>query len=309
MLGSMVVLSILPSELIVAETPTLMVAPPQDPAYPAKRAKRTPRPELERNKLAAQLAADDIAKRAYPIPTGNALQPRLLDPRTTTTTYATAVTCGYLIEVTTTRTSVVTTKTSTVVPPRSTVTVPTYTTRTITYTVMPLPASTTKIISSTITTTSTLAASTTTSTATSTSTVTVNEPAATFYAACAPNNVYNGTQDGRPINEYDFNGGGDAGFFSYFDSASPYDCCVYCQTRSDVGPCGGAFFQYNDANTADGGSCIALYTGDGACNGQTNVIAEYFTFEDYTSQHVFSASNGPCGQVVFNPVPPEKRKV
>ena len=264
--------------------------------------RRTAGLENNSDKLSARIAADNLAKRSYPPAPARNVEPRAPfggdGPQSIKkpTTYPTAVSCGVLVEVVSTKTNVVTAKTSVIALPRSTLIVPTFVTKTISYTVTGAPASRTTVLTTTLTTTTTLIASTSLTTVSTTPTLTVNSPEATYYAACAPNNIYNGTLTGNPVNYDNFDNSQPQYYGEVDGVATPYDCCVFCLTETMYGQCGAVYTAYNSDNPADGVTCYPYYTGDARTCSQDYVIANYYSDGDYENVDLEIFSNGPCGQ-------------
>lgn len=149
---------------------------------------------------------------------------------------------------------------------------------TITVTITPDQATTTITVieSSTVTTTTTIAG--TTITQTQSQTVTQAAPQATYYAACANNNIIT-TIYGQGI----ISGGSSEGLTTAqgFGNTA-YDCCVTCLNTPG---CGSSLFR-TDSNAP---FCI-LQIPSGACS-QSNVAGYVIT----GSASNFAVSNGLCG--------------
>ena len=206
--------------------------------------------------------------------------------------YPTAVTCGYLVEaiMTTTKTVPATATAKTTLPP-STIT------GTSTYVATVTSVSTLPSVIVTITSTAT---TTTTSTVTATlsTTASVVAPSATYYAACAANNMVNSANGGHGIYAIYY-----LGPLTSETDNTPYDCCVTCQTSTNL--CNG--FAYL------GGTCY--YFGDGQnCRGDTQGLSVFQTEDGLDPSAGYTVGNGPCGQVgdngnyaggTFPPQPPD----
>lgn len=153
--------------------------------------------------------------------------------------FAESVTCGVLVDIISTSTKVTTAPTATVHAPTSTITKVSTVTSTLVSTKCATAASTTVTVSSTIIVTSTVDTTTTTTDYISTVTNTVTAPSATFYAACADNNLLSN-------DPYDFGNLCTAYTLDntiLVNTDSAYDCCVACQQNSN---CGGSFFTVAD---------------------------------------------------------------
>jgi hypothetical protein len=148
----------------------------------------------------------------------------------------------------------------------------------ITVTITPDQASTTTTVteSSTVTTTTTIAG--TTITQTLSQTVTQAAPQATYYAACADNNIIT-TINGQGI----ISGGANAELTVAQGSGNTaYDCCVNCLLTPG---CGSSLF-HTDPNSP---FCI-LNSPSGTCS-QSNLAGYALT----GTQSKFALSNGYCG--------------
>lgn len=191
--------------------------------------------------------------------------------------YPTAVTCNGVAKVITTSTVTKTAKTKTVTGTRPTSSVTTTITTVSTTTLTPVRASTTLSFSTNTTITQTeVQAVTTTSTATRT--IEVIQPAATFYAACASNNIVNTVNGQGIINAfYDVTNGDDVQRLS---ATTPYDCCVIC---INTPKCGGTFYGF--------GQCILQIQVEEVCS-QSN---RAFDLLLSSGTDVF-VSNGLCGE-------------
>ena len=149
-------------------------------------------------------------------------------------------------------------------------------------------------------------ATTLTTTNTAPLTLTVDQPAATFYAACASDNLVTNVTN----SVIDQNGNLLGGTVPYIsdedDNLSPgastqlitdnaYDCCVACITNAD---CGGGFYM-----TDGSGQCLfANPTANpgGECNPSTFGGVDVFTGGNtgFSEPSLVTAFNGYCGEVV-----------
>ena len=185
------------------------------------------------------------------------------------------VTCRIIVEVVSTSTAVSTAKTTaTITGAQGTITSTSTSVTTSTVTSGTIVASTTIKAS---TTTTQIITSTTTSTITSTltSTSTSFQAEATFYAACAADNIVT-TVNGAAIDLVVITGSAQV----LSTASSPYDCCVQCNGLN-AGKCGGSIY--------DHGQCITL-TAD-SCYPAT-VVGSFYTYGSDGA----SVSNGLCGQ-------------
>ena len=142
------------------------------------------------------------------------------------------------MEIISSSTKVATAPTATIHGLTSTITRVSTVTSTLVSTNVSPAASTTKTVSSTIYVTATIDITSTT-TQVSTVTNTVIAPSATFYAACASNNL---------LSNDPLDGGNLCSAYTQdnnvqLNTASAYDCCVACQQNSN---CGGAYFTIAD---------------------------------------------------------------
>ncbi|CAD6575139.1 MAG: hypothetical protein ASARMPRED_007105 [Alectoria sarmentosa] len=211
-----------------------------------------------------------------------ARRPNLQSKRALTSSqvFPESVTCGVLVEIISSSTKVATAPTATVHACTSTITRVSTVTSTIVSTNVSPAAPTTQTISSTIYVTSTIAA---TSTTTQVSTVsnTVIAPSATFYAACASNNL---------LSNDPYDGGNLCSAYAVdntvqLNTDSAYDCCVACQQNSN---CGGAFFDIA------GGTCVIDQPSQ-ACDPNYVGSIEISGCNDVPA--TFIGIDGNCGQV------------
>ncbi|KAJ8106778.1 hypothetical protein OPT61_g9315 [Boeremia exigua] len=155
--------------------------------------------------------------------------------------YPQSVYCAGVVGIITTKTSTKTVKTTSTVtagtPTSSTTT--TFTERATT--VLPPARASTTITDTEVVTSSTTVYETKYETTYTTTTETVTAPAATFYAACADNNIIT-ERNGLFVSDI-------ADFNDVVGAEDAYSCCVQCQTR---GNCAGAVFY------APGGTCFIL---------------------------------------------------
>lgn len=200
--------------------------------------------------------------------------------------YPTSVSCEYIFEAyTTLETIVQATSTSTITAPPFTATVYTtsYITTTTTYIPPDVEITTIFVDEIAVSTTTTL---TQTYSSTIVDVVTVAAPSATYYAACATNNLV-GTVSGATFNALQVSGTVQPRYF-YSYEASAYDCCVVCMQTNN---CAGASY-------ADGTCSVYPVGGTGGTSGGTcnpNVfIGDYFEYNGPGDPEL--VINGPCGQ-------------
>ena len=126
-------------------------------------------------------------------------------------------------------------------------------------------------------------------------TVTVQQPAATFYAACATDNLVSEITDSA-IGE---NGNLTLANVAIVNSDhvlaqtvltanSAYDCCVQCITNDD---CGAGYFRTDGSNT-----CVFANPQPGDCD-PTSMNVNTLTFMDQQPVSVVTVFDGNCGQV------------
>lgn len=190
--------------------------------------------------------------------------------------YATSVICDvvttYRARTTVTKTAK-RTKTSTAPTITSTVTITS--TFSSTSTVVEADASTTMTFSTTSTETDTI---TVTSTTTQTSTATV-QATATYYAACAPNNI--GSSDSNNFYATD----NTSGFTTTYGVGSAYDCCAAC-IADDNATCAASFFVPSYS-----GQCT--FISDNACS--TSNVAGYYNTDNQPGVTPLNIMNSNCG--------------
>ncbi|KAF1988223.1 hypothetical protein K402DRAFT_452937 [Aulographum hederae CBS 113979] len=148
----------------------------------------------------------------------------------------------------------------------------------------------------TITKTRTITLTSTTSITTiSTSTVTIEPPAATYYAACAPSNIASSYNNGSGLFLPLATISGNATILTIDGISSQYDCCARCVTTPNCGACNTyiglsdptCFMFIVDERTGDG---------SGRCVGSQQ-IGSFGTYKN----GIGVVSNGLCGQMVHDP--------
>jgi hypothetical protein len=114
-------------------------------------------------------------------------------------------------------------------------------------------------------------------------TVTLAAPRATYYAACADNNIIYAI-NGRPID----GGGTDADVATtMLFGTTAYDCCVICITTPG---CGSALFNSNPSNLP-----FCYFAFPSGTYSQSNGAGVAFT----GTQSTWALSNGYCGHNVL----------
>ena len=156
---------------------------------------------------------------------------------------------------------------------------------------------TTKTKTQTITNPHKVAATTTTVTST------VQVPAATYYAACGPDNVVNhglGADSNKGI--VDFLTFGSAPYTNqYLGIQTPYDCCVACQTTDGCKL--SILSTFYGSNPPTDPACNLWFDNSSPCDGSYSPGP----FEFYTDannprtpdQSLEYVSNGPCGEILY----------
>jgi hypothetical protein len=192
--------------------------------------------------------------------------------------YPQQVKCVGLVVVITTKTQTRTASTTQVITaPTPIATVTVSITETLTITETPAQASTTKTTTSSTTTTTTVTEVATQSVDV-TNTVTEEAPQATFYAACAENNIISSV-NGQVF----YASGFVSGSYQTLSVNSAYDCCVAC---INLAGCGSASY-----SASQSGLCY-LDNNLGVCS-QDVVTTGAFV----GAQSNFVFSNGYCGRV------------
>ncbi|RFN54956.1 hypothetical protein FIE12Z_803 [Fusarium flagelliforme] len=203
--------------------------------------------------------------------------------------YPQSVTCRKVIKTITTKT--ITLKycihkpTRTIYLPRKTSTrydtVTTTTTR-----VVGQPAETITVTATDTATETTTTISTQTDSTTLTETQTSVAPTATFYAACASNNIIGAANGNHGIVAITYNDRGSSNQVIGSSARTAYDCCVACQTTTN---CISTDF-YPPLNTC---SLVIAPT----CNPGSTFSTGYQTGSSRNPGSGFIVSNGPCGRI------------
>ncbi|KAL8791680.1 MAG: hypothetical protein Q9195_005763 [Heterodermia aff. obscurata] len=215
--------------------------------------------------------------------------------------YPATVTCGLLVDIIATNSKIVTaTKTSTVTAKTSTVTKIATTTSTLTSTVCPAGASTTVTVTTTLAPVTSSFTTSTTTTSTVAITVTAQQPDATFYAACAADNLVSEIYDSAIDSGQ--NGNITLAMVDYYSKVgnsylpdqtisianNAYDCCVQCITDDN---CGGGYFATDGTN-----QCVISHPTDD-CD-PSNIGVNVFTGEGGDPNTPLTAFDGNCGHVL-----------
>lgn len=202
--------------------------------------------------------------------------------------YPTTVSCETIFEIfTTLQTTVTGTSTATITAPPFTATVYVMNNITSTSTLIPEDARVSTIFIDEIAVSTTIV-ETETFTSTVSNIVTVAAPSATYYAACAPNNIV-GTANGASFGAMQISGTVQPRFY-YAHLNSAYDCCVACQTTNN---CAGASYVDGTCSVYPIGGTAG--TSGGTCNPKV-FFGDYFPYSGGDPQTVI---NGPCGQFAY----------
>lgn len=196
--------------------------------------------------------------------------------------YPQAVSCVGVVAVVTTLVRIRTATTTRVVTAETPITTSTLsfvTTSTLTET--PLRAATTTTVTTSPTTTVTTTV-TQTSSITETATVTQAAPQATYYAACADNNIVT-TYNGQPFGQASYSPG--IVDLAGLPASSAYDCCVACINAAG---CAGTAF------VIPSNYCYT-FTSPNTCS-QDTIAGRGIV----GSSSVWAFSNGYCGRTVYN---------
>jgi hypothetical protein len=120
--------------------------------------------------------------------------------------------------------------------------------------------------------------STSTIISTLTSITTSFAPQATYYAACAPNNLVSRI-NGNGIDSLTYHPGIPVNDISYTAANSPYDCCVQCVSQST---CAGSFFYRGNcelyAPTNGGAAQVGASSGSDLSVVLSNGYRGYYTY-------------------------------
>ncbi|KAL8965084.1 MAG: hypothetical protein Q9183_004039 [Haloplaca sp. 2 TL-2023] len=225
--------------------------------------------------------------------------------------YPESVQCGVVVIIRTTETKTVTASRTVTATSQSTTTrVYPFTVGVVTTTVVSAGASTTTTVTTTLAPfTNTVVVPTTTTTA-ATLTFTVQQPEATFYAACAPDNLLtNNPNEGGNITRVNAEVSGELTNSLMADSA--YDCCVRCLSYADVltaaGPpewdpspfkCSGGIF-LDPSVVGSGGQSNCFLSNPlqfGTCDPTAPMVS--VKGDPAAEKPLFTAFSGPCGQVI-----------
>jgi hypothetical protein len=203
--------------------------------------------------------------------------------------YPTSVSCEYIFEAfTTLETILQATSTATITAPPFTATVFTtsYITTTTTYIPPDVEITTIFVDEIAVSTTTTL---TQTYSSTVVDIVTIAAPSATYYAACASNNLV-GTVNGATFNALQVSGTVQPRYY-YSYEATAYDCCVVCMQTEN---CAGASYADGTCSVYPIGGTAG--TSGGTCNPAV-FIGDYFEYSGLGDPEL--VINGPCGQFAY----------
>ena len=134
-------------------------------------------------------------------------------------------------------------------------------------------------------------------------TVTVQQPAATFYAACAADNLVSeiydsaiGENGNLTLASVTIVNGNHVYAQTVLTANNAYDCCVQCITNDD---CGGGYFQTDGSNT-----CVfanPVIDDADACDPTSMNVAASTNGMDLETDSLFTVFDGYCGQVYQDP--------